>query len=327
MEVKESISVVVQGQIDALNTPLCLQAIRSNLPSAEIILSTWENSDLTDLTFDKVAFSKDPGAVVVDEVVGTLNNVNRQLVTTKAGLAAATRPYILKTRTDILIENGDFLKYYEKYSAVPSEYLQNRLLICNYYTRNPRIFRTCFHPSDWILFGRAEDVRAYYDSPLQAEEDSLWFKNHNKESTFFTNYVSRFTPEQHIFLSFLRRCEPVNCDCYYHRNKALIEQTERAFAECFIVLDYQKQLNIAFPKYNPNRYLEKHTLLHYWQWRALYSHYCLNRSGVQWAAYRLHSSFWNWLAHLRTLSVRLLDKIGIKEKVKSILSKNLKSHP
>ena len=38
----EDISVVVQGAIDKVNTPKCLESIRKVLPRAEIVLSTWE---------------------------------------------------------------------------------------------------------------------------------------------------------------------------------------------------------------------------------------------------------------------------------------------
>ena len=42
----KDISVVVQGAIDKENTPKCLESIRKYLPDAEIILSTWEGSEV-----------------------------------------------------------------------------------------------------------------------------------------------------------------------------------------------------------------------------------------------------------------------------------------
>ena len=304
-----------------------IEFLRKTFRGAEIVLSTWDGSDVSTLCVNKIIFSQDPGAVYCDEVTGTLNNVNRQLISTKAGLAAATRPYILKTRTDILFHNADFLQYFGKYDDAPSSYFQNRLLICNYYTRNPRVFDTCFHPSDWIVFGWAEDVRAYYENiPLMDDEEGNWFRTREKASTFFTNYLCRFTPEQHIFLSFLRQHEMVDCQCYYDHKNNLVKQTERAFAECFVVLDYQKQLSIIFPKYNPNRYLEKHTLIHHWQWKALYQHYCTNSPSVLWRMYLIYADALCIVSKIRTCTVCLLDKLGLKESVKSMLKK-IKSYP
>ena len=315
------LSIIVQGAIDS-ESEFVLNQLRVLFSKAEIVLSTWKDSKCTNAKVNKVVFSPDPGAVYCDEVSGTLNNVNRQLISTQAGLAVATRPYILKTRTDILFDNTDFLEYFGKYDDVPSKYFQNRLLICNYYTRNPRVFDTCFHPSDWIVFGRAEDVRAYYDNiPLMTEDEGNWFRHHEKASTFFTNYLCRYTPEQHIFLGFLRQKEQVDYSCYYNHRPELIVQTERVFAECFVVLDYQKQLGITFPKYNPNRYLEKYTLLSHWQWKALYIHYCKGKRSLLWRAYLVRASLLCGIAQARTRCVRLLDKLGLKSHVKKLLSR------
>ena len=48
----EEISVIVQGPIHKKRTKKTLQSIRTNLPNAEIILSTWEGSDVKGLDFD-----------------------------------------------------------------------------------------------------------------------------------------------------------------------------------------------------------------------------------------------------------------------------------
>jgi len=317
----DNLSLVIQGAI-APSTRVVLNVLHTVFTDAEVILSTWEGSDTEGLNCDTLILSPDPGSVICDKVSGTWNNVNRQIVSTQAGLAAATRSYILKTRTDILIENADFLSYFGKYDDAPSPYFTNRLLLCNYYTRNPRVFSTCFHPSDWLIFGKAEDVRKYYSSlPLLTDEEGKWFEIHRKESTFFTNYICRFTPEQHIFLHFLSRYQVINCDCYYERTPELVEQTERAFAECFVVLDYQRQLGIRFSKYDPNRYLEKHTLLSHWKWRALYEHYCRKSFSPLWFAYRIQGLVLCCNARVRTGCIRILDMLGVKELIKKFLSK------
>lgn len=84
-----NISFVVQGQIQP-ETYTFLQALRRNFPEAELVLSTWRGK--YDPCFrritDKMIYCKDPGAVVCSyyrEVV-QWNNLNRQLVTTMAGL-------------------------------------------------------------------------------------------------------------------------------------------------------------------------------------------------------------------------------------------------
>lgn len=55
----KDISVVVQGAIDKGYTPLCLKSIRKYLSESEIILSTWEESDVENLGYDVLVLNKD----------------------------------------------------------------------------------------------------------------------------------------------------------------------------------------------------------------------------------------------------------------------------
>ena len=319
---QSDISIVVQGAVNSEITAQALNSLRRVFPNGEIILSTWEGSDISNLTFDKLILSKDIGSCMADEIAGVPNNVNRQLVSTIAGIKYATKKYILKTRTDIFLNSDSFLSCFEKYDKIKSPYFQNRLLICNYYTRNPRVFPVCFHPSDWLVFGRADDVRKYFENiPLMSAEDGEWFKTHEKTSAVFANYLCRYNPEQHIFINFLRGFGSVECGCYYDCTPELIEQTERAFAECFVVLNYGKQLDITFSKYNPNRYLERHMLISYWQWKALYKHYCENKASALWLFYRTRALLLRAVTRLRQGIIRMLDRLGVKECVKNILTK------
>lgn len=315
-----NISIVVQGAYSDI-TLICLSSFRKIFPNAEIILSTWQNSEVSSPDADRIIFSDDPGTVFADKVAKTLNNVNRQLVSTKAGLAAATRQFVLKTRSDVVFHNGNFITYFGKYDGIQSPYFQNRLLICNYYTRNPRISHICFHPSDWLLFGTRSDILQYYETiPCMSESEAGWFETRKKASAIFTNYLCRFTPEQHIFLSFINKYQPVDCNCYYDFSCNLAQRTERAFADCFVVLDYQKHWAISFSKYDPNRYLEKYTLISHWQWRAIYGHYYRRGPALGWWCYRIRIFLFALLMLMRKTCVRILDFWGIKELVKKVLS-------
>lgn len=152
---------------------------------------------------DKIVLSPDPGAVCCDEITGIHNNVNRQLVSTKAGLKIAGKPYILKTRTDIIFRDAGFLTFWRKYDALPSRFFQNRILICNYFTRSPRAISLCFHPSDWLVFGGAEDVRSYYmQTPLMTQTEGGWFSSHPKTSTFLRT-ICAVIHLNNIFLSII----------------------------------------------------------------------------------------------------------------------------
>lgn len=315
------ISIIVQGACGPMLYK-SLASLREAFPGAEIILSTWKESDVSSIEADRIVLCDDPGFSWADEVAGVPNNVNRQLVSTQNALPYVTRPYTLKTRSDILFHSASLLQYFGKYDRVPSPYFYNRLLICNYYTRNPGVFGTCFHPSDWILFGRTEDVRRYYANlPVMTQEELEWFRNHHKDSVMFTNYICRFTPEQHIFSHVLPKDQTIDFTCYYSYSDSLKQRTEQAFADCFVVLDYQKQLNITFPKYNPNRYLEKHTLISHWKWRALYRHYSQKNFSFLWSAYCMQNMLLCTVSHVRILCIKILAKLNLKEPIKRFLSR------
>ena len=315
------ISIVVQGACGSM-TCKSLASLRKAFPGAEIILSTWKGSNVSTIEADRIILCDDPGFSWADEVAGVPNNVNRQLVSTQNGLRYATRPYTLKTRSDILFHSASLLQYFGKYDEIPSPYFHNRLLICNYYTRNPKVFGICFHPSDWILFGRTEDVCYYYANiPLMNREESKWFHNHHKDSVTFTNYICRFTPEQHIFSHVLPEHQTGDFVCYYSNSNSLKQRTEQAFADCFVVLDYQKQLDITFSKYSPNRYLEKYTLISHWKWKALYHHYSQKRFSLLWSAYCMQNRLLCTISHIRLLCIKILVKLNLKETVKRFLSR------
>src|SRR5438094_537355 len=117
----KDISVVIQGKVfgqagepfEKQQTQQCINSIRKFMPDAEIIISTWEGSDVAHLSgYDHVIFNNDPGAVAYfDHNPNFLNNNNRQITSAFNGLLAATHTYAIKMRGDCLLTSTDFLKY------------------------------------------------------------------------------------------------------------------------------------------------------------------------------------------------------------------------
>lgn len=316
------LSIIIQGKCSEINKANALRRIQILLPEAEVIISTWKNYSDLHYETDTVIQLDDPGGVVADDVSNVSNNINRQIISTRAGLEKATRPYCLKIRTDILLENVDFLKEFGRYDEIaPPLHVKNRILICNYYTRNPRVYPLPFHPSDWVLFGRTEDLKRYFSAPCESTEEIRWFTTHPREQTgFYTNLLSRYVPEQYLCLNFLRQFEPVHCDCFYDATEENIRQTERMLAGDFVVLDYQKQFGIRFTKYRPNRYLEKSSLVSHRYWKQLFQEYCLHKTELR--PFRLFLCFLARIGFaLRRVLLHLLHCLHIKEKVKRLLSR------
>lgn len=243
----EKITVVVQGMIIPKLTQKVLKSVRKYLPQARIILSTWENSDVSGLDFDELILNKDPGFFHHSKHPGIKpNNINRQIVSTLSGLQLVKTPYVMKLRTDFRLTGADFLKYFETQPKFNPNYrvFEHKVLACCYTTRNPRDkrFPYAYHPADIAFFGLTEDIRKLFDIPLMTKEEAYWNAKYN--------YSNRYVPEQFIFLNYLRRIgRNPQCDFADDCSLVGIQETEQYFTSNFIFLSY-KNFNLLPSKPN-----------------------------------------------------------------------------
>ncbi len=207
------ISIIVQGAIDPKLTPDCLKSVRKHLPDAEIILSTWDGSNVDGLDCDILVLNADPGGRKHDFVYDGINNTNRQLVSIQGGLAKATRPYSLKLRTDALLKGSGFLAYVDKFPARNEDFavFEGKILTGTVYSREAACsggtkMPTPFHPSGIWFMGLTTDLRTYFkDTPLMPDRDlALWPYKYPHRLPYVTPSW-RYAPEQYYLVSFLKR--------------------------------------------------------------------------------------------------------------------------
>lgn len=206
----KDISVVVQGAIDKEYTPLCLKSIRKYLPESEIILSTWEGSEVDNLDYDVLGLSEDPKAKMNNTVLNLYNNCNRQLVSTQKGLEKANKKYALKLRTDALLINNSFLEYFDKFPSRNEKYkiFTNRVIVSSIYSREfseETNLSMSFHPSDIYFFGLSEDIKDYFMKTKLLKDIELakyFFKYNNLIG--YANNSWKMSPEQYLCSSWLK---------------------------------------------------------------------------------------------------------------------------
>lgn len=259
----KDISVVVQGAISHTETPKCLNSIRKYLPDAEIILSTWENADVENLDYDILVLNKDPGAVLIKNVKNKLyfNNINRQLLSTQEGLKKATRKYILKFRSDLILSNDNFLKFYDKFPIRNDDYkiFTHKILTSCLFSRFKMITKQQinyipFHISDWWLFGLKEDINKYFkDTPLVEEPKFTKYfdleENKNKKTPYGKERF-QFAPEQYFGYScFSRNFEFIKMQDASDYNDLLMENFRKIYINNFISLEFE-QSGIYLKKYS-----------------------------------------------------------------------------
>lgn len=251
----EDISVVVQGAIDKQVTKKCLQSIRKNLPQAEIILSTWENSDDSDIEglFDCLVLSKDPGAYSNTQDGNRLYNINRYIVSTQAGISKASRNYILKIRSDIILSNNNFIQYFDKFNKRNLKYclFNHKVIIPSLYSIKGELgmkkefgkyHPTPYHISDWWAFGKKEDIEILFSCNFikDLEKFSKYFINPNYNINWLKERTWRFPPEQYICVELAKRLFDLKFDnCLDYKNVDL-KKSEKFIINNFIILDYEQ---------------------------------------------------------------------------------------
>lgn len=223
-------------------------------PGARVILSTWAaDADAVPAGLvDELVVSGDPGALPPYQFGrhAPANNVNRQILSTCAGLARVATPYVAKIRTDCALGSRAVVDAYRR--ANPAGRAGGRIVVSSFYTLHPEgIEAFQFHVSDWFQFGRTQQVRQYWDVAPMTMEEAIWFERHPHASGshyFARRYRARFAPEQHVAVAYARRKGyrvPGSID---EAGADLVAAYERFLVEDFVV-DVPARLGVECKKY------------------------------------------------------------------------------
>lgn len=290
-DILNNISVIIQGKVmGAPGEPVekqltlqCIKSIKEFIPNAEVIISTWEGSDVSHLTYDKVIFNQDPGAMAYYDLnPNFLNNNNRQIVSTYNGFKAAIRKYAIKMRGDCKFTSTGFLDYYLKEypRSEKLRFFKQRVLIPTKYSRNPRRIAQLIHPSDIFQFGLREDLLNLWDIQLQPEPQTTRAIPYEKK--VFNNALRggfhrmKFGSEQYIWYAF---CKKMGLDMelkhYSHIPVDSILNSDMSIVNNFIIAE-AKDFGVELPK---RMYLEHdRDLYNYDEWLKLSKRYASGKA-------------------------------------------------
>ena len=216
IELGPAISFVVQGgiktELDKKSASKCTESIRKFFPKAQIIISTWLKNDVSGLDFDKCVMSKDPGATIFDDKNQTFQNINRQIVSSRNGIAESKTDYTVKIRNDLYFTNATLLNWMERI-----EYINNLrkypvigeqpIIVTNVTSVNPRKkIKLPFHPCDWIYAGNTKDLIQVFEIPQMPQSWIRYFQDRpHPENWPEKSYLSRFPAESYIWSSYLKK--------------------------------------------------------------------------------------------------------------------------
>lgn len=308
----EEISIVVQGAIDPIITQLCLNNMRKYLPNAEIILSTWKNQNIENLEYDFLIENEDPGAVTRNDFLKIPNNLNRQIVSTLNGIKKASRKYVLKFRSDLLLHNNNFLKYFNKYPKRDKKFafLNKRVMICDIFTRNPHILRPHpFCPSDWVYFGLKDDLLTIWDIPLANEpEFSRWFENNPRPvPDYYPDELCKMASEQYIWSEFIKKFINIDFKHIWDTSKENKELTDKTFVNNAIILDTSKW-KIETKKYKKIRTVDWVSFYNHNQWEMLYQKYCDNKHFILPSIENLYKTYLIKSGKIKGIDIKTLQE-------------------
>ena len=284
----KDISVIVQGPLVFHNeislTSKCLETIRTVLPGAEIVLSTWKNEKIQSIdtsNYDILVLNQDPGGLALSPLIpgSSASNVNRQIVSTCNGLESATRKYALKLRTDNVLTHDGFKEYYGRFPVRCSRFkiLEERVLALAFGSVNPRRCVGSYWFCDWVQFGLRSDLLNIWDVPLASLSDVDELDD-TLEGQYYLPLLG--LNEIYVWTGFLHK----NIRFRYRHTKDCseysIRNTELSFANNLILLELE-QFGVESLKYFRRRENWKMSNVLFWvmcyshiEWLGLYSQYC-----------------------------------------------------
>lgn len=235
------VSVVIQGPVRNA-TKACFDSVRRILPNAEVIFSTWEHENLDGLEPDRLVRSILPPAFPQHRASGTLNNLNRLIRSSKAGVELAERTYVLKIRSDLILDNDKFIQNFDLYPARGSRSVFSHKVIVplTFSRREYRRWPVPFHLSDWAAFGFREDIRNIFLPVEEVKEPEFaeYFLNRKVQTPFGTT-TYRMAPEQYFCYSvFLHAFDDLVMKDASDASNELIRVADDFVVSNYLILNY-----------------------------------------------------------------------------------------
>jgi len=179
----DRIAVLVQGPVIDTRYGSTHRNLRElvALGFGEIVFSTWDGQKLDDIPEGIiVVVSNDPGSNLIR---GGQSNVNRQIVSTRAGLEKVTLDHVLRLRSDTTIQNFPLescLNFSDK----------EKIFLTNITTKLPPRVDYFFHYSDWLIFARKSRMECIFNIELQNSKSDLC-----AEQFIWSSYARSIYPE------------------------------------------------------------------------------------------------------------------------------------
>lgn len=246
------ITFVVQGDVRD-TTVLLFKDIRDLYPSSKIVFSTvniYDKSDILEHVDDYVEIP-DPGKLpsYTKYDPARENNINRQIISSRAGISLVKTKYAVKIRSDMRITGTGLINVFQRVGD------DSRLLVSTLFTRHPYgLNRYLYNVSDWLVFGRTELLLKLFTLDDVSLNDAVWFQNnsHRKFSSYSAKrFRSRFSPEQYLFIPYARG-KGYKTPSFLNEFDSDLQKEYETFIGNELIVAEPLKLDIELKKYNSN---------------------------------------------------------------------------
>jgi hypothetical protein len=243
------VSIVIQGPVFNF-THKCIKSIKEFFPNCQLILSTWDDADLSNLDLNDVQLVQqkppDPGYM----------NIKRQLFSSRLGMDNCKNDYIMKVRSDLIFTSNNCLNYLGQIAK--NSVFSEKIVVPNMQTIDPeneskdQSWHRVFNISDWAMLGRKDDIIRLFDNAM------------NKPLLDLNS--SKYAPEQHLWLASIVQDKLPIPENMIHRSAELIKACKYYYANNLVVLNATQQFSCYSVKY-AHQYDHLSHLFDHDQWR------------------------------------------------------------
>ena len=237
--------IVIQGPIIPRVTYEICSYYTQLYPGIPIVLSTWQDDDIT--SFDKLQAKNFKIIQSVKPKLHGPSNINLQITSSSAGileLKAQGCSHILKTRTDVLLSNPSFMNYFISLQAKGKP---NSLVFSSY---NSFLFRL-YSPTDQVMYGKTSDISNFWLVDLIVDAKNFDF------------------PERYLFKSYLNYHGFTTTDLFDNYMASLRDYAVIADHELLGQIWNKGSFTSLTYRWRGSEFPNLMSLLSFWQWDLL----------------------------------------------------------
>ncbi len=187
-----------------------IRSIKLYYPNSPIIFSTWESEEVGNLEGVTLVKSKDPGSSFRFADSPEKNNINRQIVSTLGGLKATRTEFVVKMRSDLLIENrrlGEFVKNLPRTLNNPLTIFDKYVIVLDRLTFSPaKKNNFILHVTDMLQAGKTSDILKMWEiEKMTRNQEDFYLEASPKELNSVGRHIPEFRAEQFFWNQLIKK--------------------------------------------------------------------------------------------------------------------------